>query len=120
MGACACRCRAFTSAILALLIGCGLRRGELLAISAASIQLREDHWVMVDLLGKAGHIRTVPIPLWAKEALDRWTGIVKKAAEAAAIDELAPHDLRRYAESRLCRTNVGILALATSLHANIA
>jgi integrase len=60
-------------AILALLIGCGLRRGELLALSAASIQLREDDWVIVDLHGKAGHIRTVPIPLWAKEALDRWT-----------------------------------------------
>ena len=60
-------------AILALLIGCGLRRGELLALSAASIQLREDHWVSVDLHGKAGHIRTVPIPLWAKEALNCWT-----------------------------------------------
>src|SRR5438309_4088723 len=46
-------------AILALLIGCGLRRGELLALSAASIQVREDHWVIVDLHGKAGHIRTV-------------------------------------------------------------
>ena len=73
MGSCACRCRAFTSAILALLIGCGLRHGELLAISAASIQLREDHWVIVDFHRKAGHIRTVPIPLWAREALDRWT-----------------------------------------------
>jgi integrase len=51
-------------AILALLIGCGLRRGELLGLSAASIQLREEHWVIVDLHGKAGHIRTVPIPLY--------------------------------------------------------
>ena len=50
-------------AILALLIGCGLTRGELLALSAASIQLREEHWVIADLHGKAGHIRTVPIPL---------------------------------------------------------
>ena len=24
-----------------------------------SIQLREEHWVIADLLGKAGHIRTV-------------------------------------------------------------
>src|SRR6201989_3189193 len=60
-------------AILALLIGCGLRRGELLALSAAFIQLREEHWVIADLHGKAGHMRTVPIPLWAKEAVDRWT-----------------------------------------------
>jgi len=60
-------------AILALLIGCGLRRGELLALTVESIQLREEHWVIVDLHGKAGHIRTVPIPLWVKEVIDSWT-----------------------------------------------
>ena len=27
----------------------------------------------VDLIGKGGHIRTVPIPGWAKAALDHWT-----------------------------------------------
>ena len=46
-------------AMLAMLIGCGLRRGELLALRVDSIQLREEHWVIADLLGKAGHIRTV-------------------------------------------------------------
>jgi integrase len=49
-------------AILAILIGCGLRRGELLALRVDEIQLREEHWVIADLPGKAGHIRTVPIP----------------------------------------------------------
>lgn len=29
--------------------------------------------MIADLHGKAGHTRTVPIPLWVKEALDRWT-----------------------------------------------
>ncbi|MFN0171597.1 MAG: tyrosine-type recombinase/integrase, partial [Bryobacteraceae bacterium] len=48
-------------AILAMLIGCGLRRGELLGLHAESIQLRDEHWVIADLLGKAGHIRTVPV-----------------------------------------------------------
>jgi len=47
-------------AILAKLIGWGLRRGELLALRIDAIQLREEHWVIADLLGKAGHIRTVP------------------------------------------------------------
>lgn len=42
-------------AILSLLIGCGLRRGELLAFSAGSIQIREEHWVIADPHGKAGH-----------------------------------------------------------------
>ena len=58
--------------MLAMLIGCGLRRGELLALNAESIQLREDHWVIADLMGKAGHVRTVPIPLWVKAAIDEW------------------------------------------------
>jgi integrase len=41
-------------AILALLIPCGLRRGELLTLSAASVQLREDHWAVAGLHGKPG------------------------------------------------------------------
>jgi integrase len=59
-------------AMLAMLIGCGLRRGELLALRVNSIQSREEHWVIADLLGKAGHIRTVPIPAWVKMAVDEW------------------------------------------------
>jgi len=59
-------------AMLAMLIGCGLRRGELLALHVDSIQLREEHWVIADLIGKAGHIRTVPIPSWVKAAIDGW------------------------------------------------
>lgn len=60
-------------AMLAMLIGCGLRRGELLVLSMNLIQLREEHWVIADLLGKGGHIRTVPIPCWVKVAVDAWT-----------------------------------------------
>lgn len=60
-------------AMLAMLIGCGLRRGELLALNLDSIQQREEHWVIADLIGKGGHIRTVPIPTWVKVAIDAWT-----------------------------------------------
>src|SRR5579864_6954387 len=35
--------------------------------------MRQGHWAVVDLIGKGGHIRTVPIPHWAKAALDQWT-----------------------------------------------
>jgi hypothetical protein len=28
---------------------------------------------IVDLVGKAGHVRTVPVPAWVKTAVDRWT-----------------------------------------------
>jgi len=35
--------------------------------------MRQGHWAVVDLIGKGGHIRTVPIPNWVKAALDQWT-----------------------------------------------
>ena len=40
--------------MLAVLIGCGLRRAELLSLTVESIQQREDHWVIADLVGKGG------------------------------------------------------------------
>ena len=60
-------------AMLAVLLGCGLRRGELLALQLGWIQQREEHWVIADLVGKAGHVRTVPMPMWVKDAIDAWT-----------------------------------------------
>lgn len=59
--------------MLAMLIGCGLRRGELSALTLESVQQREEHWVIADLVGKSGHVRTVPIPWWVKSAVDVWT-----------------------------------------------
>jgi site-specific recombinase XerD len=55
-------------AILALLIGCGLRRAELVELRMEDLQVREEHWVIADLIGKGKHIRTVPVPVWAKRA----------------------------------------------------
>jgi len=59
-------------AILAVLLGCGLRRGELIDLTFDHLQRREDHWAIVDLIGKAGHVRTVPVPDWVKRAIDDW------------------------------------------------
>lgn len=59
--------------MLAMLIDCGLRRGELLALTIESIQQREEHWGIAGLVGKGGHVRTVPIPSWVKVAVDAWT-----------------------------------------------
>jgi site-specific recombinase XerD len=60
------------AAMLAVLMGCGLRRSELVGLECERIQQREGHWALVDLVGKAGHLRTVPVPGWAKEAIDAW------------------------------------------------
>jgi site-specific recombinase XerD len=59
-------------AMLAVLLGCGLRRGELVQLTVSHLQQREEHWAIVDLVGKGGHIRTVPVPDWVKEAIDDW------------------------------------------------
>jgi site-specific recombinase XerD len=60
-------------AVLAMLIGCGLRRAEIVAVKVEDFQLREEHWVLADLVGKGGHMRTVPVPSWVKVAVDAWT-----------------------------------------------
>ena len=59
-------------AILAVLLGCGLRRSETAAVSIAQFRIVEDRWVIADLVGKHGRIRTVPVPIWAKAAVDEW------------------------------------------------
>jgi integrase len=56
-------------ALLALLLACGLRRHEAVALTS-------DH---LRIVGKGGHVRTVPVPDWVRAELDHWLA-------AAAID----------------------------------
>ncbi len=126
-------------ALLGILLGCGLRRKGAAELEIAHLQRREDHWAIVDLVGKARHIRTVPVPDWVKGAIDSWLAsagvkegrvfrcvcragktwgegvtervvwhVVKDCAKRAAIENLAPHDLRRTC-ARLCRDAGGDL-----------
>ncbi len=60
-------------AILAVLLGCGLRRSEVAALTVTHIQQRDGRWCIVDLVGKHGRIRTTPMPNWVKIAIDTWT-----------------------------------------------
>ena len=60
------------AALIGLLLGCGLRRSEAVALRLDQIQLREGHWVIADLFGKGGRLRTVPVPGWCKALIDRW------------------------------------------------
>jgi site-specific recombinase XerD len=62
-------------ALLAVLIGCGLRRAEAAALSFDHIQQRDGRWVLVDLIGKRDKIRSVPMPGWAKAAIDEWSRV---------------------------------------------
>jgi len=60
-------------ALLAILVGCGLRRAEAAILSVAHIEQREGRWAIVDIVGKRDKMRTVPMPNWAKAAIDTWT-----------------------------------------------
>ena len=60
-------------AILAVLLGCGLRRSELVALEVQQVEQRENRWVIVDFRGKGGRTRMVPVPAWVKNAIDAWT-----------------------------------------------
>jgi integrase len=107
-------------AILAVTIGCGLRREEAARLHFEDIQQRDGRWCIVDLIGKHGRVRTVPMPGWAKAAIDAWAASAGIAAGAvfrgvnkgdrltgdsltsqgiwrcvAKYSTVAPHDLRR-------------------------
>ena len=51
-------------AILAILLGCGLRRSEVAALTFSHVHQRDGRWCIVDLVGKHGRVRTVPVPAW--------------------------------------------------------
>ena len=50
-----------------------------MALTSVHLQPREEHWAIVDLVGKGGHVRTVPVPRLGPKELDDWL-------TAAAID----------------------------------
>ena len=60
-------------AIIAVLLGCALRRSEVAALTMGHVQQRDGRWCIVDLYGKHGRVRTVPMPVWVKVAIDAWT-----------------------------------------------
>ncbi len=98
-------------ALLALLLACGLRRHEAVSLEMRQVQQREEHRAIVDLRGKAGHTRTVPVPDWVKDLLDRWpqaasisTGrIFRRVTKAGTVwgtgmtEKVVWHVVREYA-----------------------
>jgi integrase len=108
-------------AILAVIVGCGLRRSEVANLRVEEIQLRDARWAIIYLIGKGKRVRTVPMPSWTKQAIDEWTTVAeietgnifrpmnkgdnitgasltpKAIRDVVALyaPGLAPHDLRR-------------------------
>ena len=59
--------------LLAVLIGCGLRRTEAADLAFEHVQQRDGRWVLVDIIGKRDKVRSVPMPNWTKAAIDTWS-----------------------------------------------
>jgi integrase len=59
-------------AILAVMLGGGLRRSEVAALTFAHFRLLDGRWVVADILGKGNRTRSVPVAAWVKQAVDEW------------------------------------------------
>ena len=124
--------------ILALLVGCALRRRELASLTVEHIVMRENRWVIADLRGKGGRVRTVAIPVWVKQGINAWQAaakiesgpllrsvnkvgkvsktlsdwavwsVVTESAKEIGIERFGAHDLRRTC-AKLCRKAGGDL-----------
>src|SRR5436309_15526327 len=51
---------------------CGLWPHKVVELNVSDLQQREDHWAIVDLIGQASHLRTIPVPECVKKLVDHW------------------------------------------------
>jgi len=111
-------------ALLSILVGCGLRRAEAAGLEVDQIQIREGRWLLVDVRGKGGRLRSVQVASWTYAAVTRWLeraqitegpifralrrgGAVTQRAmtpraialvvaeHSGIVEPISPHDLRR-------------------------
>ena len=71
--------------LLGLLVACGLRRGELAGLEFADVAQREGRWAIVDLVGKHGRVRTVPMPSWATAAGISTGAVLRRVDKAGRV-----------------------------------
>jgi site-specific recombinase XerD len=66
-------------AILGVLFGCLLRRQEVVDLRWSQLRQLDGHWVLADIMGKHGRVRTVKVEPWVYRRLVAY-------AEAAGLD----------------------------------
>jgi integrase len=62
-------------ALLAVLVTCALRRGELSRMNCEHLVMRDGRCVFLDFKGKGNKTRSVTVPLWVKEEIDGWLDV---------------------------------------------
>jgi len=85
-------------ALLAVMVGCGLRREELASLTWDKFQVRWGRWCFVDIKGKGGKVRTVAVPDWAADKLVQFQ---KQSDSDPKLCSLASeHSVTSYGASR--------------------
>ena len=51
----------------------------------------QGRWAIVDLGGKHGRVRTVPMPSWAKDTLDGWERVMQASLQMDKLDIASLH-----------------------------
>jgi site-specific recombinase XerC len=74
-------------AILALVVGCGLRLAEILSLEVGQIRQREGRRVLPNLVGKGKRRRTVPVPAAVKVRIEEWCSLRTYKLGSSARDE---------------------------------
>jgi len=98
-------------AMLAVLLGCGLRRSEVAALTLKHIQQRDNRWCIVDLVGKHGRVRTIPMPTWVKVAI-----VVSEAFDTTACNVNQDQSTDITDVRTMINEALGILAPANDLN----
>ena len=71
-------------AILAVMIGAGLRREEIAALTPGHLRHLDGRWTIADLTGKHGRTRTIPIATWIKYTIDAYLLALGSQPDAGA------------------------------------
>jgi len=90
-------------AMIAVLLGCALRRSEVAALTMAHVQRRDGRWCIVDLYGKHRRVRTIPMPAWVKVAsllATLFAAVAVGATRANVARQVRISSVRRYGSPR--------------------
>ena len=69
------------TALIALMLGCGLRRSEICDLTWSHFEETADGWLIRNLEGKGGRVRTIKVPKWVWEYIVQWGNVIINQGE---------------------------------------
>lgn len=102
-------------ALFCLFIASGLRRSEMAGLTVEKFQQTGGRWALPGIIGKRNKKRDVPLPGWAKHAVDLWreaagitSGVVFRPinkGDKLAGERMTPEAIRKVIDRQLKRIN---------------